>query len=163
MLSKRLSHETGHRRKFLAVVDETPECERAVAYASRRAKTTGGVLVLLYVIESADFQQFMGVEKIMRAEARERADMVIARYVARMRETYGTEPEVVIREGTLVEQIHKLIEEDQDIAILILAAGGAKEGPGPLVQSIAGRAGAFPIPVTIVPHTLSDADIEAVA
>ena len=163
MVSKRLSHETGHRRKFLAVVDETPECERAVAYASRRTKTTGGVLVLLYVIESADFQQFMGVEKIMRAEARERADMVIARHVARMREIYGTEPEVVIREGTLVEQIHKLIDEDQDIAILILAAGGAKEGPGPLVQSIAGRSGAFPIPVTIVPHTLSDADIEAVA
>ena len=163
MVSKRLSHESGHRRKFLAVVDETPECERAVAYASRRAKTTGGVLVLLYVIESADFQQFMGVEKIMRAEARARADMALARHVTHIRETYGSEPEVVIREGTLVEQIHKLIDEDQDIAILILAASGAKEGPGPLVQSIAGRAGAFPIPVTIVPHTLTDADIISIA
>ena len=75
----------------------------------------------------------------------------------------SSEPEVVIREGTLVEQIHKLIDEDQDIAILILAASGAKEGPGPLVQSIAGRAGAFPIPVTIVPHTLTDADIISIA
>ncbi|MCB1420697.1 MAG: universal stress protein, partial [Notoacmeibacter sp.] len=29
MVSRRLSHEAGHRRKFLAVIDETPECERA--------------------------------------------------------------------------------------------------------------------------------------
>ena len=55
MVSKRLSRESGHRRKFLAIIDDTPECERAVAYASRRAKTTGGVLVLLFVIEPGDF------------------------------------------------------------------------------------------------------------
>ena len=66
MVSKRLSREAGHRRKFLAIIDDTPECERAVAYASRRAKNTGGVLVLLYVIDPGDFQQWLGVEKIMR-------------------------------------------------------------------------------------------------
>ena len=44
MVSKRLSREAGHRRKFLAIIDDTPECERAVAYASKRAKSTGGVL-----------------------------------------------------------------------------------------------------------------------
>ena len=31
------------------------------------------------------------------------------------------------------EEILKLIEEDEDIAILVLAAGTGKEGPGPLV------------------------------
>lgn len=163
MVSRRLSREAGHKRKFLAIIDETPECERAVAYASRRAKTTGGVLVLLYVIESADFQQFMGVEKIMRAEARERADHAVAGHVVRMRELHAIEPEVVVREGAVYDQILKIIEEDQDIAILVLAAGNAKEGPGPLVQSMAGRGAAFHIPVTIVPQSLSDEDIEAVA
>src|SRR5690349_1329952 len=69
MVSKRLSREAGHRRKFLAIIDETPECERAVAYASRRAKSTGGSLVLLFVIEPGDFQHWLGVEKIMREEA----------------------------------------------------------------------------------------------
>ncbi len=39
MVSKRLSRESGHRRKFLAIIDETPECERAVAYAAYRAGT----------------------------------------------------------------------------------------------------------------------------
>lgn len=163
MVSKRLSREAGHRRKFLAIIDETPECERAVAYASRRAQTTGGVLVLLYVIEPGDFQHWLGVEKIMRDEAMAAAGAALDGYATKVRERVGIEPEVVIREGKPAEEIHKLIEEDQDIAILVLAAGAAKEGPGPLVASIAGKGAAFPIPVTVVPQNLSDEDIDSLA
>ena len=82
MVSRRLSREAGHRRKFLAIIDETPECERAVAYASRRAKNTGGVLVLLYVIEPGDFQHWLGVEKIMREEANATAAAALDGYAA---------------------------------------------------------------------------------
>lgn len=163
MVSKRLSRETGHRRKFLVIIDETPECERAVAYAARRAQTTNGSVILLFVIDSADFQGLLGVGKIMRAEALQRANMAIEKHVARVRERYGLEPEIIVKEGPTKDEIHKLIEEDQDIAILVLAAGGAKEGPGPLVQAVAGRGAAFPIPVTVIPHTLTDEDIDAVA
>jgi nucleotide-binding universal stress UspA family protein len=163
MVSRRLSREAGHRRKFLAIIDDTPECERAVAYASRRAKATNGVLVLLFVIETADFQQFLGVEEIRREEARATAAASLETHAARMRETLGMEPELVIREGARTEEIHRLIEEDQDIAILVLAAGSGKEGPGPLVSSIAGKGAAFPIPVTVVPQNLSDEDIESLA
>lgn len=163
MVSKRLSREAGHRRKFLAIIDDTPECERAVAYASKRAKSTGGVLVLLYVIEPGDFQHWLGVEKIMRDEANQAAGAALDVYATKVREQIGIEPELVIREGKPAEEIHKLIEEDQDIAILVLAAGAAKEGPGPLVASIAGKGAAFPIPVTVVPQNLSDEDIDSLA
>lgn len=163
MVSKRLSREAGHRRKFLAVIDETPECDRAVAYAARRAKNTGGGLVLLFVIDSADFQHFLGVGEIMRVEAEERAQAALDKFAAKVRDGLGLEPEMILRDGQTAEEIHKLIEEDQDIAILVLAAGASSEGPGPLVQSIAGRGAAFPIPVTVVPHNLTDEDIDAVA
>lgn len=163
MISRRLSSEAGHRRKFLAIIDETPECERAVAYGARRARATNGVLVMLFVIEPDDFQHWLGVEQIMRAEAEERAETALAQFASRVREEVGIEPELVVREGVTTEQILKLIEEDQDIAVLVLASGAGKEGPGPLVQSIAGRGAAFPIPVTVVPQSLSNEDIEAVA
>jgi nucleotide-binding universal stress UspA family protein len=163
MVSKRLSREAGHRRKFLAVIDETPECERAVAYASMRAKSTGGVVVLLYVIEPGDFQHWLGVEKIMRDEAQAAAHAALDAQAARVRARLGIEPELVVREGKPTEQIHQLIEDDQDIAILVLAAGAAKEGPGPLVASIAGKNAAFPIPVTVVPQNLSDEEIASLA
>jgi nucleotide-binding universal stress UspA family protein len=159
MVSKRLSREAGHRRKFLAIVDDTPECERAVAYASMRAKSTGGVVVLLYVIEPGDFQHWLGVEKIMREEALAAAQAALDAQAVKVRTSLGIEPELVVREGKPTEQIHQLIEEDQDIAILVLAAGAGKEGPGPLVASIAGKGAAFPIPVTVVPQNLSVDDI----
>ena len=161
MVSTRLSRLEGHRRKFLAVIDDTPECERAVHYAGRRAKNSNGGLVLLYMIPEGDFQQWLGVEQIMRAEAREEAEATLAKIAQKVRETIGIEPESVIREGSATEQIHGLVEEDRDIAILVLAAGSTKEGPGPLVSSIAGRGAAFPIPVTVLPDTLSDEEIDA--
>lgn len=163
MVSKRLSREAGHRRKFLAVVDETPECERAVAYASHRALTTGGVLVLLYVIEPEDTPLWLGVEKIMREEAAAAAEAALDAYATRVRQKLGLEPELVVREGTPSEEIHRLIESDQDIAILVLAAGSSKDGPGPLVASLGTKSVAFPIPVTVVPQNLSDGDIESLA
>lgn len=161
MVSKRLSREAGHRRKFLTIIDDTPECERAVAYASKRAVSTNGVPVLLYVVDPTDFQAFLGVEKVMREEATATAQSALDQAATKIRSALGIEPELVIREGKPAEEIHKLIEEDQDIAILVLAASNAKEGPGPLVASIAGKGAAFPIPVTVVPHSLSDEDIDS--
>ncbi|TRL42162.1 universal stress protein [Rhizobium straminoryzae] len=161
MVSRRLSRLEGHRRKFMAVIDGTPECEKAVHYAGRRAQNSNGGLVLLFVIPEGDFQQWLGVEQIMRAEAREEAEAVMAKAAQKVRETIGIDPEVVIREGTASDEINAAIEEDRDIAILVLAAGSTKEGPGPLVTSIAGRGSAFPIPVTVLPDTLTNDEIDA--
>ena len=162
MVSKRLSREEGHRRKFLVIIDDTPECERAVHYAANRARRTNGVLVMMFVIEPGDFQHWLGVEEIMKAEARDEAEAALAKFSAEVRERVGIEPETTIRMGKLTEEIFAQIEEDQDIAILVLAAGSAKEGPGPLVSSIAGRSAAFPIPVTVIPASLTDEEIDAI-
>ncbi|HVK91806.1 MAG TPA: universal stress protein, partial [Mycoplana sp.] len=97
------------------------------------------------------------------AEAREEAESILAKVAQSLRETLGIEPETVIREGNATEQINAQIEEDQDIAILVLAAGSAKEGPGPLVSSLAGRSAVFPIPVTVIPPDLTDEELDAMS
>ena len=164
MLLPRKSTEKGHRRKFLVVIDDTPECSRAVLYAARRAERTNGVLAMLYVIVPAEFQHWIGVGNIMRAEAMEAAEETLGRFADMARELSAIEPQMVIREGARADEIAKLIDEDEDIAVLVLAAGTDKEGPGPLVTAIAGKAaGSFPIPITIVPGTLDEATIKALA
>ena len=50
MSLKRRSYEAGHKPKFLVIIDESPECDRAVYYASRRAARTGASVVMLLVI-----------------------------------------------------------------------------------------------------------------
>lgn len=160
MVSLRIGRQAGGKRKFLAVIDETPECSRAAAYAARRAKASGGGAVLLYVVEAGDFSHWLGVERIMRAEAVSEANSRLSRIAEEIREAVGVEPEIVTREGVVAEEILALIEADREIAILVLAAGLSNEGPGPLVTSIVGKPSAFPIPVTIVPGSLSDEEIE---
>jgi hypothetical protein len=58
-----------------------------------------------------------------------------------------------------------VIDEDEDIAILVLGAATDTKGPGPLVASLAvGKsAGSFPVPITVVPGYLSLADIQSLA
>jgi nucleotide-binding universal stress UspA family protein len=153
-----------YKRKFLVVVDETPECDKAVAFAAYRVRRTGGTVVLMSVIDVGDFKQWLGVEDIMRAEARERAERMLDARIARIGQIAPMVVETVIREGRPLEEIEKLIAEDRAIAILVLAASATTEGPGPLVSGFASRgANALPIPVCIVPGTMSDAEIEAVS
>ncbi len=163
MTAPRSSFLEGHRRKFLVVIDDTPECDRALIYAAKRAeRTAGGVVLLNIIVPETDAPQWLGVEEVMRAEALGEAETLMARAAERARSIAHVEPEIVIREGGRAEEIMKLIGEDTDIAILVLAAGSDTEGPGPLVTAIAGRAaGTFPIPITIVPGTLSDAELAA--
>jgi len=161
MSHKRRSYEAGHSPKFLVVIDDSPECDRAVHFASRRAMRTGTHVVMLRVIETHDHgQQWLGVADIMRAEAHEEANAILDRHAARSGSITGVMPERVIREGDKGEELLKLIDEDEDIAVLILAAGTSTEGPGPLVSSLIKTVGTFPIPVAIVPGHLSDEDLD---
>ena len=162
MSLRRRSYEPGHSPKFMVVIDDTPECDRALYFASRRALRIGASVLMLRVIDMHDRnQQWLGVADIMRAEAHEEANAALDRSAARASSISGRPPERVIREGEKAEEILKLIEEDEDVAVLILAASSNTEGPGPLVASLAKTAGSFPIPVAIVPGHLSDEDLDS--
>jgi len=161
---KRRSYEAGHRPKFLVIVDETPECERALRFAARRVTRTGASLLLLGVVSPPDNFEWLGVGDAMRAEAEEEAQERLEVAAAKARSAAGVEPEQVVRVGDKSEAILDLINEDEDISFLVLAAGTAKEGPGPLVSSLAGKAASsFPVPVVIVPGNLTDEEIDALA
>jgi nucleotide-binding universal stress UspA family protein len=119
---------------------------------------------MLRVIETQDAsQQWLGVADIMRAEAHEEADAELAKYATRANGIAGITPERAVREGDKAEEILRLIDEDEDIFILVLAANTSSEGPGPLVATIGRTAGDYPIPVAIVPGHLSDEEIDALS
>ncbi|MBI4725578.1 MAG: universal stress protein [Rhodomicrobium sp.] len=157
----------GHKRKFLVIVDESPEGETALYYAARRAQRTGGGLALLFVIQPPEMPHWLGVEEAFREEQQNKARAVF-RLLIRKLKNWGFEgmvPEEIIREGQKAEEIVKLIEEDEDFGILVLGASTDPAGPGPLVSSLAAgaKAGTFPIPVTIVPGNLSLEEIAGLA
>lgn len=153
-----------HDRIFLVVVDATEEMRGALRFACRRARRTDGRVALLYVIEPADFQHWMAVEERMRDERRDEAERVLQGLAADVNALTGKMPVLYVREGSPADEIVKLIEEEPKISILVLGAGTDKKGPGPLVSSIAGKmSGGFPIPITVVPGTLTLDQIDALS
>jgi nucleotide-binding universal stress UspA family protein len=154
--------ELDYSRKFLVLIDEGPECDRAVMFAAHRVKRTGGTLVLLSVIDSEDFGQFIGVGDVMRAEARQEAERLLDTRIARIRDIGQVRTETVIREGRPAEAIEQLVAEDPGIAILVIAAGQGDKGPGPLVTHFASH-NRLHVLVTIVPGAMTPEEIVAVA
>ncbi|MGE7414898.1 universal stress protein [Methylobacterium tarhaniae] len=163
-IKRRRSFEAGHRLKFMVLVDETPECDRAVHFAVRRAARLGARVVMLAVAEPPETMEWLGVGDAMRAEAEAETTERLEALAASARQAAGVDPELVVRTGERADAILRQIEADEDIAFLVLGAAAGSDGPGPLVSSIAGRsAGSFPVPVVIVPGALSEAEITALA
>ncbi|MEE8123056.1 MAG: universal stress protein [Alphaproteobacteria bacterium] len=154
--------EESVERVFLAVVDQSEELRVALRFASLRAKNTGGRVALLYVIEPADFQHWMAVEDLMHDERRQEAEEVLRKFSAQVQEWSGKTPVLYVREGKMREELLKLIDEDQGISILVLAAATGTAGPGPLVSSLAGKMSErLRVPLTVVPGNLTDEQIES--
>ncbi|MDX2257365.1 MAG: universal stress protein [Hyphomicrobiaceae bacterium] len=166
-MKKRRSFEAGHRRKFLLIVDTSQEVEAALYYAASRIQHSGGVLVMLYIIEPQEFQHWMGVRQVQLEEETAKAKALFRLFRRKLNQS-GFEDvghEEVIAEGMKPAEITKAIEADEDIAIMVLGAAVDAKGPGPLVSSLASgkAAGTFPIPITIVPGNLTLDEIQALA
>jgi nucleotide-binding universal stress UspA family protein len=154
---------SSRRNKFLVVVDDTPECKSAIRFACRRAWHVGGGVILLKVIEPPDFQHWMGVEQVMREEAREAAEELLQELAEEIQKDTNIVPEFSIRDGYVKDELISLIEQDPDIRILVLAASPDSGGPGPLIKSLVGEmSGTFAIPITVVPGHMSNSQLDAV-
>lgn len=150
-------------RKFLVVLDDTRECLNAMRYAAMRAAHTGGGVQILSIIPPDEFQHWMGVADLMRAEARERIEAHFEVFAKWMRDKQGVNPELVIREGDPVNEIMAQIRDDSEVAILVLGAGNDKSGPGPLISHLTRNSATLTIPFTIVPGDMSKERLEAIS
>ena len=151
-------------RVFLVVVDDSEEMPVALRFASRRAEHTGGRVALLYVVEPADFQHWMAVGDLMREEARSEGEQLLQKLAAQVNELTGSLPVLYVREGDRRDALLALIDEEPSISILVLAASIEQRGPGPLVSALTGKLlGKLRIPITVVPGSLSDEDIDSIS
>jgi len=151
-------------RKFLVVMDDSPEFINALRFASIRAAKTGGQVAILAIIAPEEFQHWLGVGEKMREEARERITENFKIFSKQMEDEEGVIPELFIREGEKASQVIDQIREDSEVGVLVLGAGTSGEGPGPLVTQLVSRqGGTLPVPVTIVPGSMSKESIVAVS
>ncbi|HEY8615440.1 universal stress protein [Phenylobacterium sp.] len=158
---------TTSQRKFLVVSDDTPEFQAALRFACRRARSTGGHVAILRVIEPAEFEHWSGVRAEIQRQARDEAEAVLQEAAGLVQQETGFPPEFLIVDAENVRAgLKKAIAQDPDIKILVLAAAVGGRGPGPLVAALAKdgvRWGDRKLPVTLVPGDLTDAEIAELA
>jgi nucleotide-binding universal stress UspA family protein len=155
------------QRKFLVVADDTPEFQTALKFACRRARSTGGHVALLRVIEPEYFEHWSGVREEIERQARDEAEAALQASAAFVQAETGLPPEYLIKHAENVRAaLREVISSDPDIKILVLAAAVGGRGPGPLVASLAKDGvnwGARKVPVTLVPGDLTDDEIAELA
>ncbi|MFM8374489.1 MAG: universal stress protein [Phenylobacterium sp.] len=154
-------------RKFLVIADGSAEFAAALRFACRRARSTGGRIAILKVINPAVFEHWSGVRDEIERQARAEAAEAMKAYEPLVLTETGAPPELLfIRADDTREALRRAISADRDIKILVLAAATGARGPGPLVASIARegvRWGGRNLPVTVVPGDLSEAEIDDLA
>jgi len=152
-----------HRSKFLVVVDDTPELQVAIRFASKRAQNTKGGIILLKIIEHLDPQHWQSVEEMILQEAHEEAQKKLQKWSKIVHELSGITPELSIKEGVASQKIIEILGEDDALRFLVLAASSGDQ-PGPLVSLLAGqKSGQLPVPIVVIPQNLSDEAIDDLA
>ena len=149
-------------RKSLIILDDTPEMLNAMRFAAIRAAKTGGGVVMLAIISPDEFQHFMGVADVMRAEAHEKVEAHFQIFKDRMEKREGITPTLAIREGDRVEALIDYVRSDPEVGVIVLGAAADKAGPGPLVAALTGRRlNDLRVPITVVPGSMTKDDIIA--
>ena len=133
-------------------------------FAAVRAAKTGGAVEILAVIPPEEFQPFLGVAEVMRAEAREKIEAHVQVFKDWMEKREGITPKLAVREGDRVDCVIAHVASDPEIGVVVLGAATDSADPGPLVAALTGRRlNDLKVPVAIVPGNMSKEQIAAVS
>ena len=151
------------KKKFLIVIDESKELEKAIYFAAKRAIHTDGKLFLLYIVDPAVNAQWSRIENLIEQEATSEAKKICRTWVQKIKSKFNIECEVIIKMGDRCEELLKLIEEDKNIRFLVLASSANNEEPGPLIKALTGKKiKNLSIPMVVIPGSLSEKEIDLI-
>ena len=145
-------------RYILVIADGTQEMEIALEYACARSKKTSRKIIIATFIEPLDVLTTQGVTEIMKNEAREEAEKLLQKAANLVKNKTGEIPALALREGETISELKKLIEEEKNINVLVLAA---KSNPkdkdsNSIINSLVSQEIAnMRVPVMIVPGNFS--------
>jgi len=151
------------KKKFLVIVDETKELEKAVYFAAKSAIARGGELLLLYIVNPAINAQWARIENLIEQEATSEAKKLCRMWSQKIKSQFDIESDIIIKIGDRVDELLKLVEEDQSIRFLVLASSENSEDPGPLIKILTGKKiKNLNVPLLLIPGSLSKKDIDSI-
>jgi nucleotide-binding universal stress UspA family protein len=149
---------------YLAVIDDSAAARVALRFAALRAANSLGSLEVLAIVEPQEFMQWGGVQAAMEAEERSRIEGEVAACLSEL--PGGTSfclGRIVIHKGEPLDILRTHLAERTDIIALVVGAA-ASGPPGALVTAFTGtEAGKLPCPLTVVPGSLTENQLQALS
>tara|TARA_B100001996_G_C18448580_1_gene511302 strand:- start:138 stop:611 length:474 start_codon:yes stop_codon:yes gene_type:complete len=145
-------------RYILVIADGSPEMEIALEYACARSKKTSRKIIIATFIEPLDVLTTQAVTEIMKNEAREEAEKLLQKAANLVKNKTGEIPALALREGETISELKKLIEEEKNINVLVLAAKSNpkdKDSNSIINYLVSQEIANMRVPVMIVPGNFS--------
>ena len=145
-------------RYILVIADNSPEMDIALEYACARSKKTTRKIIIATFIEPLDVLTTQGVTEIMKNEARGEAEKLLHKAANYVKDKTGEIPALALREGETISELKKLIEEEENINVLVLAANSDpknKDSNSIINSLVSQEITNMRIPVMIVPGNFS--------
>ena len=138
---------------FLVCVDESNEFYAALEYACVNAQKQKINLILLYIIEIANFRHWKGVETIMQEEQKSKAKELLNIHLAEIKKNYKLKIKTMVKRGDRVETILKVLKNKRyKIKNLILGLSMEGNDTNNIINSLTGSfRKKLNLPITIVP------------
>lgn len=148
---------TDSSARYLICVNSEKYSEVALHFVSNMAKFNNGTIIIMHVIEPADYQSIGSVADKMREEKLQGAHVLLEKLAAKAKEWFGKKPEVIVKEGLIEGEIISVIKKDQSINMLVVGTASDSSAKSkilpPLVSSLGSK---LMIPMIIVPGNLSN-------
>ncbi len=152
-------------RYILVIADNSNEMKIALEYACARSKKTGRKIIIATFVEPIDVLTTHGVSEIMKNEARDDAEGRLKEAASFVKNKTGELPALSLREGETISELKKLIDEEKDINVLVLAAKSDENNndPGPIITSlVSNEITNLRVPIMIVPGNFSEDHISQI-
>ena len=151
------------KKKFLVVIDDSKELKNAIHFAAQRAKNTNGALSMLYVVDHAINAQWSKVEHLIEQEETSEAKKICRKWAQLIKDQFNIDTEIILKLGNKKDEILKLLREDKNIRILVLATSSDGEEPGPIIKSLlSSKMRDLSIPIVLVPGSMEEKDINLI-
>tara|TARA_B100000131_G_C17909685_1_gene529843 strand:+ start:179 stop:649 length:471 start_codon:yes stop_codon:yes gene_type:complete len=152
-MPKNLSKETKNKEYFLVCVDESNEFQSALEYACINAQKQKINLLLLYIIEVANFRHWKGVETIMQEEQKSKAKELLEIHLSEIQKNYKLKIKTMVKRGDRVETILKVLKNKRyKIKSLILGLAMEGNDTNKIINSLTGSfRKKLNLPITVVP------------
>jgi nucleotide-binding universal stress UspA family protein len=147
----------GKPKIYLVVADETEELDTALRFTCFLAKERGSKIGILYSMANDEFWHWGKIEKLIKDEARLKAEKFVLGIAEKIQGYCGTTPVIFMEQGKTADAIIRVIDENPDICRLILGGNTKGGDPGPLVRYFSTRGfDKLKVPLAVVPDTLDE-------